>query len=94
VADLTAVREALSPRLPGAGLEEVLHECMRVALRDIERLWRGAGTKASAKEPPRGSRYVPVAVREEVWRRDGGRCAAARTTATPPSRTTAATISM
>jgi hypothetical protein len=75
VADLEAVREALSHRLPGAGLEEVLHECMRVALRHIERRRRGAGTKTSAKEPPAGSRYVPVAVRDEVWRREGGQCA-------------------
>jgi 5-methylcytosine-specific restriction endonuclease McrA len=75
VADLGAVRAALSHRLPGAGLEEVLHECMRVALRDIERQRRGTGTKTSATEPPAGSRYVPVAVRDEVWRRDGGQCA-------------------
>jgi 5-methylcytosine-specific restriction endonuclease McrA len=75
VADLEAVREALSHRLPGAGLEEVLHECMRVALRDMERRRRGAGTKISARERPAGSRYVPVAVRDEVWRRDGGQCA-------------------
>jgi 5-methylcytosine-specific restriction endonuclease McrA len=75
VADLEAAREALSHRLPGAGLEEVLHECMRVALRDMERRRRGAGTKTSAREPPAGSRYVPVAVRDEVWRRDGGQCA-------------------
>jgi 5-methylcytosine-specific restriction endonuclease McrA len=75
VADLEAVRAALSHRLSGAGLEEVLHECMRVALRDMERRRRGAGTKISAREPPAGSRYVPVAVRDEVWRRDGGQCA-------------------
>jgi 5-methylcytosine-specific restriction endonuclease McrA len=75
VADLEAARAALSHRLPGAGLEEVLHECMRVALRDMERRRRGAGTKTSAREPPVGSRYVPVAVRDEVWGRDGGQCA-------------------
>jgi 5-methylcytosine-specific restriction endonuclease McrA len=75
VADLQAVREALSHRLPGGGLEEVLHECIRVALRDMERRRRGTGTKTSTREPPAGSRYVPVAVRDEVWRRDGGQCA-------------------
>jgi 5-methylcytosine-specific restriction endonuclease McrA len=81
VADLEAVREALSHRLPGAGLEEVLHECMRVVLREMERRRRGAGTKISAREPPAGSRYVPVAVRDEVWRRDGGQCAFVGSTA-------------
>jgi 5-methylcytosine-specific restriction endonuclease McrA len=27
-----------------------------------------------AKAPPEGSRYIPAAVRDEVWRRDGGQC--------------------
>jgi 5-methylcytosine-specific restriction endonuclease McrA len=75
VADLEALREALSHRVPGGGLEEVLHECMRVTLRSIERQRHGTGKKTMAKEPPPGSRYVPVAVRDEVWRRDGGQCA-------------------
>jgi len=74
VADLEAVRQALSHKLPGGGLEEVLHECVRTTLQSIERRRRGAGKKASAKAPPSGSRYVPVAVRDEVWKRDEGRC--------------------
>jgi hypothetical protein len=75
VADLETVREALSHTVPGDSLEEVLHECIRVTLRSSERQRHGAGKKTRAKAPPAGSRYVPVAVREEVWRRDGGRCA-------------------
>jgi len=75
VADLEAVRGALSHTVPGGALEEVLHECIRVTLRSIERQRHGAGTKTAAKAPPAGSRYVPVAVRDQVWRRDGGRCA-------------------
>lgn len=77
VADLGAVRAALSHALPGGALEEVLHECIRVTLRSVERQRHGAGKndKKTAKVPPAGSRYVPVAVRDEVWRRDGGRCA-------------------
>jgi hypothetical protein len=74
VADLEAVRQALSHKLPGGGLEEVLHECLRVTLAQIERQKFGAGRKSSATEPPPGSRYVPVAVRKEVWNRDGGCC--------------------
>jgi 5-methylcytosine-specific restriction endonuclease McrA len=75
VADLEAVRAALSHRLPGAGLEEVLHECIRVTLQAVEQRRRGAGKKTSAKAPPPGSRYIPVAIADEVWRRDNGRCA-------------------
>jgi 5-methylcytosine-specific restriction endonuclease McrA len=75
VADLEAVRQALSHKLPGGGLEEVLHECLRVTLAQVERRRFGADKKSSATEPPPGSRYVPVAVRKEVWKRDGGCCA-------------------
>jgi 5-methylcytosine-specific restriction endonuclease McrA len=74
VADLEAVREALSHRLPGAGLEEVLHECIRSTLKTIDRERRGTGKKTSSMAPPPDSRYVPVAVRREVWTRDDGRC--------------------
>jgi 5-methylcytosine-specific restriction endonuclease McrA len=75
VAYLEAVRQALSHKLPGGGLEEVLHECLRTTLAQIERRRVGAGSKGGATEPPPGSRYVPVAVRREVWKRDGGCCA-------------------
>jgi hypothetical protein len=74
VADLQAVRAALSHKLPAGALEDVLHACIRVTLRSIERQRQGAGKKTVAKTPPPGSRYVPVAVRDEVRRRDGGRC--------------------
>jgi 5-methylcytosine-specific restriction endonuclease McrA len=75
VADLEAVRAALSHQLPGASLEQVLHECMRVTLRTVEKRRRGTGKKATSKAPPPGSRYVPVAISDEVWRRDEGQCA-------------------
>ena len=75
VADLEAVRQALSHKLPGAGLEEVLHECVRITLARVQSRRRGSGKKTSAKVPPPGSRYVPAAVRHEVWTRDGGQCA-------------------
>ncbi len=75
VADLGAVRHALSHKLPGGGLEEVLHECVRVTLAQVERRRFGAGRKSSATEPPSGSPYVPVAIRREVWKRDRGCCA-------------------
>jgi hypothetical protein len=75
VADLESVREALSHKVPGGGLEDVLHECMRMTLRSIERRRHGAGKKTTANPPAPGSRYVPVAISDEVWRRDDGRCA-------------------
>jgi 5-methylcytosine-specific restriction endonuclease McrA len=74
VADLEAARHALSHKLPAANLEEVLHECLRMTLQSIARRRRGTGKKTSVKAPRPGSRYVPVAVGDEVWRRDDGQC--------------------
>jgi 5-methylcytosine-specific restriction endonuclease McrA len=75
VANLEAARRALSHKLPGGDLAEVLHEGLRAILAKADRRRRGTGQKSSSSMPPPGSRYVPAAVRDEVWRRDGGQCA-------------------
>ena len=76
VRDLDLVRAALSHKLPGGSLEAVLHECLRVTLGMYEKRRRDAGQPATAPaNDNRGSRYIPAAVRDEVWRRDGGCCA-------------------
>ncbi len=78
VADLEAVRAALSHQIPDGNLEQVLHACLRHMMRACERRRRGAGrARATSREPAErdtGSRYVPASVRDEVWRRDEGRC--------------------
>jgi hypothetical protein len=74
VADLQAVRDALSHKMPGAGLEAVLHECIRATLKQIEKRRQGTGSKQVVETPPPGTTYVPAPVRKEVWRRDEGRC--------------------
>ena len=76
VADLKKVRNALSHKIPGGRLEDVLHECIRVTLAKIEKRRRGAGKKgAPAKRPIPGDRYVAAAVLGEVWNRDDSQCA-------------------
>ena len=75
VANLEAARRALSHKLPGGELAEVLHEGLRAILANADRRRRGTGKKSSSSMPPAGSRYVPAAVRDEVWRRDDGQCA-------------------
>jgi 5-methylcytosine-specific restriction endonuclease McrA len=75
VADLQAARRALSHKLPAGPLAEVLHEGLRAILANADRRRRGSGKNSSSSTPPPGSRYVPAAVRDEVWRRDGGQCA-------------------
>jgi hypothetical protein len=87
VASLEAARRALSHKLPGGELAEVLHEGLHAILANADRRRRGTGKKSSPSMPPPGSRYVPAAVRDEVWRRDGGQCrsSAAPATAAPPA---------
>ncbi len=75
VADLEAARQAVSHKLPGGELAQVLHEGLRALLASADRRRRGTGNKSSPRMPPPGSRYIPAAVRDQVWRRDGGRCA-------------------
>ena len=81
VADLKAVRHALSHKFPAGGLEEILHECIRGTLAKIERRRRGAARKKTdAKPPAPGGHYVAAPVRGEVWDRDDGRCTFVGTT--------------
>ena len=74
---LEEARFALSHSLPGATVEDVLSAGLDLILdRDRKRKGivanpRPAPAEASA-EP--GARYVPAAVRREVWQRDQGRC--------------------
>jgi 5-methylcytosine-specific restriction endonuclease McrA len=73
-ADLEAVRDELSHKLPGASLEAVLHECIRVTLEACRKRRRGAGKKTTWNLPPVGSRDYPSAVKHAVWTRDKGKC--------------------
>src|SRR5262249_10535397 len=84
VADLDKARAALSHQIVDENLESVLHECVRRTLRQVEKKQRGAARKRTGAAPSgtegkaaknKPSRYVPVEVRAEVWRRDDGRCA-------------------
>ena len=75
VADLESVRAALSHQIPDGNLEKILHECLRRTLRECERRRNGAGKpRAGGPASEAVGRYVPAAVRAEVWRRDENRC--------------------
>jgi 5-methylcytosine-specific restriction endonuclease McrA len=74
-ADLERVRAALSHQIPDGRLEAVLHHCLRVTLEVCERRRRGSGRASPGKTSSSRTRYVSAAVRDEVWRRDGGSCA-------------------
>ncbi len=69
---LRYAQSLLGPGVAPGDLAEVLKRALAAYTEKLERQKLGVGTRAS-----RGSddpRYVPVAVRREVWERDGGQC--------------------
>ena len=75
VADLESVRAALSHQIPDGNLDKILHECVRRTLREFERRRKGVGkSRVGGPTSEAVGRYVPTAVRAEVWRRDESRC--------------------
>jgi 5-methylcytosine-specific restriction endonuclease McrA len=74
------VRAALSHQLPAASLDQVIHHCLQSTLEHCQKRQRGSGQATQAKAPAKGSRYIPAAVRDEVWRREEGRCSFVGTT--------------
>lgn len=75
VADLESVRHALSHKMPGATLEQLLHACIRATLTSIDRRRIGVGKRPATKDPAPFDASIEAAVRHEVWERDDGRCA-------------------
>jgi hypothetical protein len=80
MAKLEAAKDALSHSHPGSDVEAIL-EAGLDALLDRAAKRKGLVERPRRSSPPAvadagdgNSRYVPAAVRREVWRRDEGRC--------------------
>lgn len=73
---LEHARALLSHALPGGDLSQVLDRALDALIADLEKRKFGATTKPRAPREVASAnpRYIPFAVRREVWRRDGGRC--------------------
>jgi hypothetical protein len=62
--------------IPNGDAAAVFERALDALLADLEKKKLGATTRPhQAKPTTPGSRYIPAAVRREVWRRDGARCA-------------------
>jgi 5-methylcytosine-specific restriction endonuclease McrA len=75
---LELARGLLRHKHPEGRLEAVIEEALDLFLARREPCKRPASRSSmlsSAKSAERRSRLIPKSVREEVWRRDGGRCA-------------------
>jgi hypothetical protein len=74
---LEAAKDALSHSHPGADVEAILEAGLDALIeqaakrKGLVKRPRMGGTPKAAE---RNSRYVPAAVRREVWQRDEGRC--------------------
>ena len=74
--ELRRAQDLLRHSIPTGDLAEIVDRAVTLLLADLER------AKLAAVERPRtarskvvGSRYIPLAIRRAVWKRDGGRCA-------------------
>jgi hypothetical protein len=80
IEDLEQAKALLSHKMPGAKLEDVFHECLRLAISVHLKRKRGGDRprKGAPKVKPPGTvepRTPPADVKREVWARDGGKCA-------------------
>ena len=71
VEKLERAREVLRHKFPAGKCEDILNEALEGLLDRRDPLRK---TREAASRPAR-MRYIPQWVRDEVWRRDGGRCA-------------------
>ena len=61
---------------PAGDLAVVFRRALQSLIKDLERKRIAATSNPRRSESPaRGGRRIPAAVRREVWKRDGGRCA-------------------
>jgi hypothetical protein len=74
---LDRVRALLRHSIPDGDVDAILNRALSLLLDHAVRARTGLGRKARQSETSAGSRRrsIPAAVRREVWRRDGGRCA-------------------
>ena len=75
MAELEQVRAALSHQCPNGDFESVVREAFKLVLeRDRKRKALTDRPRAQSEAPSENARYVPAAVKREVWERDQGRC--------------------
>ena len=72
---LRQVQDLLRHRVPNGDVAAIFERALTLLLADLQRT-RHAATDGPRSTRPRGSsgRYVPAAVKREVWQRDGGQC--------------------
>ena len=77
--EIQALRALLRPSIPDGDVAKILARAVSALLEQVQK--RKAGVCASSRASNRSSgsgkapsRYIPAAIRREVWAREGGRC--------------------
>ena len=74
--NLRLAQELLAHAVPSGDLFAVFDRALKLLIADLQRKTFGAVRRPrGVAKPANESRHVPAAVRREVMRRDGGRCA-------------------
>ena len=84
---LRRVQDLLRHSIPNGDPAAIFDRALTLLLADLERAKLAAVERPRAARPiAAGSRHIPAAVRREVWKRDGGRCAFVGTHGRCPER--------
>ena len=73
---LQRLRSLMRHSVPDGDLDRILNRALTLLLDQVGRAKAGRSQKPRTHQPkrPAGGRYLPAAVRREVWERDGGCC--------------------
>jgi hypothetical protein len=71
---LDRARDLLRHKFPAGRLEDVIREGIRLMLEQIDPLARAPTRSRLASRKNSRTRVPPPSVKDEVWRRDGGKC--------------------
>jgi len=86
---LRRAQALLRHSIPGGQIEAVIERALDMLLASLEKQkWASTARPRTSvgRDAAANSRHVPAAVKREVWKRDGGRCAFVARSADAPSR--------
>lgn len=72
---LRRAQELLRHAIPDGDPGKILDRGLTLLLRQMERKKLGSGKPRQHRQRAVRSRHIPLRVRREVWKRDGGQCA-------------------
>jgi hypothetical protein len=74
---LDHVKDLLSHKFPNGTYEDIIHEALDLIISKKDKALKASTSssqKSTASNSAVHSRYIPVSVQDQVWKRDGRRC--------------------